>query len=241
MRINNPRGFTLVELVLAVGLIGIISAITIPNLECLKKTAEDTEAKTELASALSAEKMHFAQFDTYTGCLRQSGYRPRPDRKFTIGISQKAVLSGQPKCGRPTDPKWNSVEFTEPQRKFSTLNCNTWGGRAANICNTADAPINSPDNTSDINFASNTTDSGMIQVSYTNLTAVSRTCTDAYGNTTDIEGKVLRHGCWGMATNWGVHIAAFRGRTYKGVTHLSGYWIMGNGQYVSIDAHETIQ
>jgi prepilin-type N-terminal cleavage/methylation domain-containing protein len=229
---GSDKGFTLIELLIGIGIIGTIGYVAIPNLDCITKTAEDTEAKTELSAVVAAEKIHFAKFDTYTGCLKQAGYRPRPDRTFTIGFSNKTISSYQPRCGRPTDPKWRDSGGWGMYRLYPTQNCNTWGNRAANVCNTADADINSPDSASDINFAANKASGNSIPVSFTNMNVLDIPCQKSL--TSDSVGSTWS-ACWGQVNNYSFAATAFRGRTFDGKKHLSGFMAFQNGM---IEAYE---
>lgn len=50
---KNKKGFTIVELVIVIGVIGILSAILIPTFSSLVKQAQDTKVKADLAGAYS--------------------------------------------------------------------------------------------------------------------------------------------------------------------------------------------
>ena len=51
---RNKKGFTIVELVIVIGVIGILSAILIPTFVSLTSKAQDAAAKAECASAYTA-------------------------------------------------------------------------------------------------------------------------------------------------------------------------------------------
>jgi prepilin-type N-terminal cleavage/methylation domain-containing protein len=228
------KGFTLMELMIGIAIIGTIGYVAAYNVDCLTKNAEDTEAKTELTSALAAEKIHFAKFGSYTGCLKQAGYRPRPDRMFTIGFSAKAVLDGQPKCGRSNDPKYYFHPTFGMMTHDGSLNCNTWGNRATNVCNVVDAPINSPDSTSDINFAANKAAGNSIPIAFPNQGSLQTPC--RVTSKSSLDGKTMWSGCWGAISNTVLFIPAIRGRTFNGQTNLSGYWVTNSGDIISFEA-----
>ena len=51
---KNKKGFTIVELVIVIGVIGILSAILIPTFVNVTKNAEDARTRSNLANAYSA-------------------------------------------------------------------------------------------------------------------------------------------------------------------------------------------
>ncbi len=66
MKIHNRRGgFTLIELMIVVAIIGILAAIAIPNFHKFQLKAKTSEGKTNLAAIRAAEESVFAEFGNY--------------------------------------------------------------------------------------------------------------------------------------------------------------------------------
>lgn len=63
--LNRKRGFTLIELMIVVAIIGILAAIAIPNFLRFQLRAKTGEAKTNLAGIRTAEEGYFAEFNRY--------------------------------------------------------------------------------------------------------------------------------------------------------------------------------
>jgi type IV pilus assembly protein PilA len=66
-RIRNRKGFTLVELMIVVAIIGILAAIAIPNFLQFRLKAKTSEAKSNLGAIRSTEVAYFAEWDVYVG------------------------------------------------------------------------------------------------------------------------------------------------------------------------------
>jgi type IV pilus assembly protein PilA len=66
-KIRNRKGFTLVELMIVVAIIGILAAIAIPNFLQFRLKAKTSEAKSNLGAIRSTEVAYFAEWDYYIG------------------------------------------------------------------------------------------------------------------------------------------------------------------------------
>lgn len=61
----NKKGFTLIELMIVVAIIGILAAIAIPNFLSYQCKARQSEAKQGLGAMRTSQEAYFAEFDTY--------------------------------------------------------------------------------------------------------------------------------------------------------------------------------
>lgn len=71
----KKSGFSLVELMIVVAIIGILSALAIPNFLKYRAKAKQTEAKINLAALYMAEKSFGTEYNTYTSYLGSLGYK----------------------------------------------------------------------------------------------------------------------------------------------------------------------
>lgn len=91
----GESGFTLVELMIVVAIIGILSAVAVPNFKRYQAKAKTSEAKIQLAAAYTSQQSFYGDFGIYHNCLPYMGFDPnkeRANRYFAIGINQTAAI-----------------------------------------------------------------------------------------------------------------------------------------------------
>jgi len=65
---NNQKGFTLIELMIVVAIIGILAAIAIPNFLNYQLKSKTAEAKTNIGAIRTSQESFKAENDTYQVC-----------------------------------------------------------------------------------------------------------------------------------------------------------------------------
>lgn len=96
---KEHKGFTIIELVIVIILIGILASIIIPKYIRLKELAEIDATKANLNSIRTASQLYFAknnnQWPMSIQNLVDSGYlRVRPKEMFTPSTSEVPALNG---------------------------------------------------------------------------------------------------------------------------------------------------
>lgn len=85
-RVKGEEGFTLIELMVVVAIIGILSAIAVPNFKKYQAKAKQSEAKIQLAAVYSVETSAMADYDSYATCLVFLGYDVTPRGYYRVGF-----------------------------------------------------------------------------------------------------------------------------------------------------------
>lgn len=81
-RVRETRGFTLVELTIVIGVIGILAAFAIPMFQNFLKKAKMVEGETALAEIRRLEDHYFADNLVFSNNLSAIVFQPTPPLKY---------------------------------------------------------------------------------------------------------------------------------------------------------------
>lgn len=100
--LKNNKGFSLVELMVVVSIIGILAAIAIPNFQRFTSRAKQAEAKANLSALYTAMRAYHAEFSLYRANFSRNGYAPTGNVRYNHGFSAEngtAPQPGEPNAG----------------------------------------------------------------------------------------------------------------------------------------------
>lgn len=124
---KNQAGFSLVELMVVVAIIGILASLAIPSVGKYMAKARQSEAKTQLASLYTAEKAFFAEYSAYHSMFGAIGYSPEGKLRYNVGFS---AVTSQAGVGNG----YTSAPTAAPRNAITTATyCGTGGVIAAAV------------------------------------------------------------------------------------------------------------
>lgn len=134
--LKRQDGFTLVELMVVVAIIGLLSAVAVPNFKKYQSKAKVAEAKLQLSALYTAEASFFSDYNIYSNCLTYMGFDPGPElmnRYFAVGfglaanINTSAYAAAQNSGLQTADcPATNAVGGASPTSATNSANTTTW-------------------------------------------------------------------------------------------------------------------
>ncbi len=131
--IRKNNGFSLVELMVVVAIIGILASIAVPNFQRFQARARQSEAKTNLGSYFQAARATHVEYGFYPGNFPATGWQP----EGSLNYDYATINHFTKRCGTNSLPPDN------------TSGC-------INVCGLTTyglfGPLSSPCNTSTYNY-----------------------------------------------------------------------------------------
>jgi len=98
-------GFTLIELMIVVAIIGLLAAIAIPNYQNYQCKSKQSEAKYSLGIIRTSQESYLAEYDTYASSLGSISFSTKANARYSYSIlsasqdnfeaQAEALLNGQ--------------------------------------------------------------------------------------------------------------------------------------------------
>jgi type IV pilus assembly protein PilA len=109
---QSQRGFSLIELLVVMGIMSTLIAVALPRYASYRATAYDSRAETDLRSVAMAEEAYFLENDKYLACA-DAGCASLPGiKKLSAGVSLSVAITETGFRGTSTHPKGSGKVFT---------------------------------------------------------------------------------------------------------------------------------
>ncbi|MDP1829073.1 MAG: prepilin-type N-terminal cleavage/methylation domain-containing protein [Archangium sp.] len=94
---SRRDGFTLVELMVVVGIISILAAIAIPNFIRFQAKSKQSEPRTNLKAVFTGQRSRFGERDRYSTLIAEIGFSPERGNRYFYDLGP--VAGGFGNCG----------------------------------------------------------------------------------------------------------------------------------------------
>lgn len=121
---SKPQsGFTLIEVLIVVAIIGIIAAIAVPSYSIYITKANRTDAMNFLSEVAGEQQRYFSENNIYAGTMKELGYGTAdtansPENHYTVSINQPDddktiyILTAAPATGGKQQGDEECMAFT---------------------------------------------------------------------------------------------------------------------------------
>ncbi len=118
----KKRGFTLIELMIVVAIIGILAAIAIPNFIRFQARSKQGEAKSNLKSMFTAERSFYQEKDRYSALIDEIGFSPERGNRYGYRLSTACAVQENRSTATPVrDTTGLDTCVTVDLFKFSSM------------------------------------------------------------------------------------------------------------------------
>jgi type IV pilus assembly protein PilA len=133
-KLIKKKGFTLVELMIVVAIIGILAAIAIPNFIKFQARSKQAEPKANLKALFVAQRSYFAERDTFSQFNADIGFVPERGNRYAIWNGGATTTQSARSAAQENIVATNSGYTVDTYKGFGAI---TTGAGTKNVTATA--------------------------------------------------------------------------------------------------------
>jgi type IV pilus assembly protein PilA len=123
---NLGKGFTLIELMITVAIIGIVAAIAVPNFAKFVARSKQSEAKANLKALFVAEKGFALEKDRYSSLVGEIGFRPERNNRYAYYLASDGTLEDRSGATDPSAAAANGISVDTYKYSDAEADPATW-------------------------------------------------------------------------------------------------------------------
>jgi type IV pilus assembly protein PilA len=81
------KGFTLLELMVVIAIVGILAAVSVPTFLKFQARAKQSEAQSNLKALYTSQKAYFQEKDTYSSSVAKIGFSPERGNRYQYNLN----------------------------------------------------------------------------------------------------------------------------------------------------------
>ena len=159
MKKFSKKGFTLIELMIVVAIIGILAAIAIPNFMKFQAKSKQSEAKGNLKGIFTSQRAYYQEKQKYSKSVKAIGFQPERGNRYLYALDGSDLVARDTEAETVTASstgfqadkfKFESAALTSYSAvDFPTLKANT----GSDVTAMGDIGVSGPSQTGGYEFA----------------------------------------------------------------------------------------